>query len=91
MATILQRATDIAEQMVGTYGMSETLGPLPYDKQEADAFSGVENNPRRTVSDATARRLIVEESVLWWTTLMSRRWRFFVKTWPSRDHCSEDP
>merc|ERR1711871_807366 len=23
----LQRATDIAEQMVGTYGMSETLGP----------------------------------------------------------------
>ncbi len=27
-ANDLQRATDIAEQMIGTYGMSETLGPL---------------------------------------------------------------
>ena len=32
-ANDLQRATDIAEQMVGTYGMSDTLGPLAYDKQ----------------------------------------------------------
>ena len=56
-ANDLQRATDIAEQMVGTYGMSETLGPLAYDKQGGGRFLGSNNNPRRTVSDATAQAI----------------------------------
>jgi len=56
-ANDLQRATDIAEQMVGTYGMSETLGPLAYDKQGGGRFLGGTNNPRRTVSDATAQAI----------------------------------
>ncbi len=53
-ANDLQRATDIAEQMIGTYGMSETLGPLAYDKQGGSRFLGGNSNPRRAVSDATA-------------------------------------
>jgi cell division protease FtsH len=53
-ANDLQRATDIAEQMVGTYGMSDTLGPLAYDKQGGNRFLGNGGNPRRVVSDATA-------------------------------------
>ena len=53
----LQRATDIAEQMVGTYGMSEILGPLAYDKQGGGQFLGGNNNPRRVVSDATAQAI----------------------------------
>ena len=53
----LQRATDLAEQMVGTYGMSEILGPLAYDKQGGGAFLGGNNNPRRVVSDATAQAI----------------------------------
>ncbi len=53
----LQRATDIAEQMVGTYGMSDTLGPLAYDKQGGNRFLGGGNNPRRSVSDATAQAI----------------------------------
>ena len=53
-ANDLQRATDIAEQMIGTYGMSETLGPLAYDKQGGTRFLGGQSNPRRAVSDATA-------------------------------------
>jgi len=56
-ANDLQRATDIAEQMVGTYGMSETLGPLAYDKQGGSRFLGGGNNPRRVVSDATAQAI----------------------------------
>ena len=56
-ANDLQRATDIAEQMVGTYGMSETLGPLAYDKQGGSRFLGGPNNPRRVVSDATAQAI----------------------------------
>ncbi|WP_115125311.1 ATP-dependent zinc metalloprotease FtsH [Synechococcus sp. GEYO] len=60
----LQRATDIAEQMVGTYGMSETLGPLAYDKQGGGRFLGGNNNPRRTVSDATAQAIDKEVRAL---------------------------
>jgi cell division protease FtsH len=56
-ANDLQRATDIAEQMVGTYGMSDTLGPLAYDKQGGGRFLGGNNNPRRVVSDATAQAI----------------------------------
>jgi len=53
----LQRATDIAEQMVGTFGMSDILGPLAYDKQGGGQFLGNGNNPRRSVSDATAQAI----------------------------------
>ncbi len=60
----LQRATDIAEQMVGTYGMSDTLGPLAYDKQGGGRFLGGGNNPRRTVSDATAQAIDKEVRAL---------------------------
>ncbi|WP_038548618.1 ATP-dependent zinc metalloprotease FtsH [Synechococcus sp. KORDI-100] len=56
-ANDLQRATDLAEQMVGTYGMSDTLGPLAYDKQGGNRFLGQGNNPRRSVSDATAQAI----------------------------------
>tara|TARA_B100000963_G_scaffold360516_1_gene391684 strand:+ start:1051 stop:2913 length:1863 start_codon:yes stop_codon:yes gene_type:complete len=53
----LQRATDIAEQMIGTFGMSDILGPLAYDKQGGGQFLGNGNNPRRSVSDATAQAI----------------------------------
>ena len=56
-ANDLQRATDIAEQMVGTYGMSDVLGPLAYDRQAGNRFLGQGNNPRRSVSDATAQSI----------------------------------
>ncbi len=56
-ANDLQRATDLAEQMVGTYGMSDTLGPLAYDKQGGGRFLGGGNNPRRSVSDASAQAI----------------------------------
>jgi len=56
-ANDLQRATDIAEQMVGTYGMSTVLGPLAYDRQTGNRFLGQGANPRRSVSDATAQSI----------------------------------
>jgi cell division protease FtsH len=62
-ANDLQRATDIAEQMVGTYGMSDTLGPLAYDKQGGSRFLGG-SNPRRSVSDATAQAIDKEVRAL---------------------------
>ncbi len=56
-ANDLQRATDIAEQMVSTYGMSNVLGPLAYDRQSGNRFLGQANNSRRAVSDATAQAI----------------------------------
>ncbi|MEO0374691.1 MAG: ATP-dependent zinc metalloprotease FtsH [Cyanobacteria bacterium P01_A01_bin.17] len=51
----LQRATDLAEQMVTTFGMSKILGPLAYQQGARPMFlnDGVPN-PRRTMSEETA-------------------------------------
>ncbi|MBD2576431.1 ATP-dependent zinc metalloprotease FtsH4 [Oscillatoria sp. FACHB-1406] len=53
----LQRATDMAEQMVTTYGMSKVLGPLAYQKGQQNTFLGDGMNPRRMVSDDTAKAI----------------------------------
>ncbi len=57
-ANDLQRATDLAERMVTTYGMSKTLGPLAYEKGQQNNFLGDGmGNPRRMVSDDTAKAI----------------------------------
>ncbi|MDW8454439.1 MAG: ATP-dependent zinc metalloprotease FtsH4 [Oscillatoriaceae cyanobacterium SKYGB_i_bin93] len=57
-ANDLQRATDLAERMVTTYGMSKVLGPLAYEKGSQTNFLGDGvMNPRRVVSDATAKAI----------------------------------
>ena len=54
----LQRATDLAERMVTTYGMSKILGPLAYEKGGQNNFLGQGmGNPRRMVSDETAKAI----------------------------------
>jgi len=58
-ANDLQRATDLAERMVTTYGMSKVLGPLAYEKGGGNSFLGEGGmmNPRRNVSDTTAQAI----------------------------------
>ncbi len=60
-ANDLQRATEVAEQMVTTYGMSDVLGPLAYDKGQQSSFldSGMPN-ARRNMSEETARAIDTE-------------------------------
>jgi cell division protease FtsH len=54
----LQRATDLAERMVTTYGMSKVLGPLAYEKGQQNGFLGEAGmNPRRAVSPETAKAI----------------------------------
>ena len=54
----LQRATDIAERMVTTYGMSKIIGTLAYDKRQQGNFLGNNGiNPRRLVSEETAKAI----------------------------------
>jgi cell division protease FtsH len=57
-ANDLQRATDLAERMVTTYGMSKVLGPLAYERGQQNMFlgNGVPN-PRRMVSEDTAKAI----------------------------------
>ena len=54
----LQRATDLAERMVTSYGMSKVLGPLAYQQGQQAMFLGNGSpNPRRSVSEETARTI----------------------------------
>lgn len=65
----LQRATDLAERMVTTYGMSKVLGPLAYQQGQQSMFLGNgTSNARRAVSEETSQAIdrevkdIVEEA-----------------------------
>lgn len=54
----LQRATDLAERMVTTYGMSKILGPQAYQQGQQPRF--LDNsmpNPRRIMSEETAQAI----------------------------------
>jgi cell division protease FtsH len=54
-ANDLQRATDLAERMVTSFGMSKALGPMAFDRTPQAAFLGDGVvNPRRLVSDRIA-------------------------------------
>jgi cell division protease FtsH len=54
----LQRATDLAEQMVTAFGMSKVLGPLAYQQGARPMFldQGMANG-RRTMSEETAQAI----------------------------------
>lgn len=54
----LQRATDLAERMVTSYGMSKVLGPLAYDKGQQSMFlNDGTPNMRRGVSEQTSEAI----------------------------------
>ena len=55
-ANDIKQATNLAEQMVRTWGMSD-LGPLSYAKGEEHVFLGREIAQHRDYSEATARKI----------------------------------
>ncbi|WP_461536101.1 ATP-dependent zinc metalloprotease FtsH [Spongorhabdus nitratireducens] len=59
----IQRATQIARNMVTKWGLSEKLGPLMYDEEEGEVFLGKNYNSggRMNVSGETAR--MIDEEV----------------------------
>ncbi len=56
-ANDIKQATDLAQQMVRTWGMSEDLGPLSYAKGEEQIFLGREIAQHRDYSEATAQKI----------------------------------
>jgi len=56
-ANDIKQATDLAQQMIRTWGMSEDLGPLSYAKGEEHVFLGREIAQHRDYSEATAQKI----------------------------------
>ena len=57
----IERATELARNMVTKWGLSKKLGPLKFDKESDEPFLGRSaGNPQQTYSDETAK-LIDEE------------------------------
>ncbi len=53
----IKKATDLAQQMIRSWGMSETLGPLAFAKDEEQVFLGREIAQHRDYSEETARKI----------------------------------
>jgi cell division protease FtsH len=57
----IERATDLARNMVTRWGLSDRLGPQTYTEEEGEVFLGRSMSQHKQVSDDTAR--IIDEEV----------------------------
>jgi cell division protease FtsH len=53
----IQRATQLARDMVTKYGLSDELGPMTYANEEDEVFLGRSVTQHKNVSEDTARRI----------------------------------
>ena len=57
----IEKATELARNMVTKWGFSDKLGPLSYGEEEGEVFLGRSVTSRKEVSDATAH--VIDEEV----------------------------
>ncbi len=57
----IERATEIARNMVTKWGLSEKLGPLAYTEDEGEVFLGRSVTQHKNVADDTAR--VIDEEI----------------------------
>jgi cell division protease FtsH len=60
----IKQATELAQQMIRSWGMSEVLGPLSFAKDEEQVFLGREIAQHRDYSEETARKIDAEVNSL---------------------------
>lgn len=60
-ANDIEKATEIARNMVTKWGLSDKLGPLTYGEEEGEVFLGRSVTTRKEVSDNTAH--VIDEEV----------------------------
>jgi cell division protease FtsH len=53
----IERATDLARNMVTKWGLSERLGPLTYSEEDGEVFLGRSVTQHKSVSDDTAHTI----------------------------------
>ncbi|MEK9687527.1 MAG: ATP-dependent zinc metalloprotease FtsH [Gammaproteobacteria bacterium] len=53
----IERATEIARNMVTKWGLSEKLGPLSYSEDDGEVFLGRSVTKQKTVSDVTVKKI----------------------------------
>ncbi len=53
----IERATEIARNMVTKWGLSEQLGPLSYSEDDGEVFLGRSVTKQKTVSDVTVKKI----------------------------------
>jgi len=63
-ANDIKQATDLANRMIRSWGMSDDLGPLSYAKGEEQVFLGREIAQHRDYSEATAQKIDQEVNKL---------------------------
>jgi cell division protease FtsH len=63
-ANDIKQATDLAQKMIRSWGMSDELGPLSYAKGEEQVFLGREIAQHRDYSESTAKKIDDEISKL---------------------------
>ena len=85
----IERATDLARNMVTKWGLSEKLGPLTYSEENGEVFLGRSVTQHKQVSDVTAHTIDEEvRRVIQRTTAApSRSWRATLPPytrWPRR-------
>ena len=56
----LERSSELARNMVCTYGMSEKLGALTFGKKNKSLFLGTEYGEEKNYSEETARQIDAE-------------------------------
>ncbi|MGC3980113.1 MAG: ATP-dependent zinc metalloprotease FtsH [Steroidobacteraceae bacterium] len=56
----IERATEIARNMVTKWGLSDKLGPLSYAEEEGEVFLGRQMTQHKQVSDVTANAIDAE-------------------------------
>jgi cell division protease FtsH len=56
-ANDIKKATELAQQMIRSWGMSEALGPLSFAKDEEQVFLGREIAQHRDYSEETAKKI----------------------------------
>jgi cell division protease FtsH len=53
----IKQATELAQKMVRSWGMSDAIGPLSYEQHEEQIFLGREISQHRDFSEETARKI----------------------------------
>ena len=56
----IEKATQLARNMVTKWGLSDSLGPLAYNEEDDEVFLGRSVTQTKTVSDETSRKIDIE-------------------------------